>query len=115
MTLIFLEIKYKIIKARMKRIVSCTLLIIIIDFASGQSNFEKFKNISKTNDSTKINAFLTEWQKSEPYDPELYTSCINYYFKKSKEEFATINKTSHGKSSLQLTDSGAVAGYLNSN
>ncbi|HEV3224756.1 MAG TPA: tetratricopeptide repeat protein [Puia sp.] len=100
----------------MKGIISCILFFIVIDFASGQSNFTKFKNLEKTNDTAKINAFLTEWQKSEPNDPEIYTSCMNYYYKKSKEEIVTINKTPHGKSSFKLTDStGAVAGYLNSN
>src|SRR5450631_1051417 len=100
----------------MKTTISWTLLILSFNMGFGQSNLEKFKSISKTNDTAKLNDFLTGWKKTGINDPDLYTSCINYYYKKSKQDIAYINKKQEGNSSLRITDStGAIAGYLNFN
>jgi tetratricopeptide (TPR) repeat protein len=82
----------------------------------GQSNLEKFNRILKTNDTAKLNDFLIQWEKTGINDPDLYTSCINYYYKKSKQDIAYLNKKQEGNSSLRITDStGTIAGYLNFN
>jgi tetratricopeptide (TPR) repeat protein len=81
----------------------------------GQTNQEKFKALSKNKDTAKIKSLLAEWERSNPNDPELYTSAINFYFSNSRQEIISLNSDQKGKQSLQLTDStGNVAGYLNS-
>jgi len=100
----------------MRKINSIIVWVMVMNHCFGQSNFEKFNRLFKGNDTAKLNSFLAEWKKTGAGDPELYTSCMNYYFKKSKQEFASINKKPAGNSNLQLTDStGATAGYLNFN
>ena len=98
------------------RTIICVQTILNINLALGQSNHEKFEILFKKNDSTKLIGFLTQWKKSGTNDPELYTACINYYFKKSKQEIVSISKKKVGNTGFQLTDStGAVAGYMNFN
>lgn len=88
-------------------IVSCVLF--------GQTNYEKFKKLCKENDTTKIKKLLTEWEKSNPNDPEFYTSAFNFYYSQSKKEMVTLGPGKNNQS-LQLNDSvGNVAGYLSSN
>jgi hypothetical protein len=84
----------------LKWFLSSIILFGTFNFASGQTNAEKFKKFSKINDSAKINTLLVDWEKSDPNDPELYTSGMNYYFKKSKQENISLNRTPSGKSSL---------------
>ena len=83
--------------------------------ATGQSNHEKFKKYFKDNDTAKIISLLTEWESSDPSDPELYTSAINFYFSQSKRETISIEQEKPTNKSFELTDSsGAVVGYLGS-
>ena len=91
-------------------------LITLSTLVLGQSNYEKFKKLSKSNDTTKIKSLLTEWEKANPNDPELYTSAINFYFSNSKQEIVSVDRQQKSKQSFQFTDStGKVAGYINSN
>ncbi len=97
-----------------------TILILILTFFSnfvfGQTNYENFKKLFKANDTTKVKALLTEWEKTNSNDPELYTSAINYYFSYSKKEIISLDRTQKSKESFQFTDStGKVVGYMNSN
>ena len=99
----------------MQKIITVLILATFSNLVLGQSNYEKFKKLFKDNDTTKIKSLLTEWGKSNPNDPELYTSGFNYYFSKSKKEIISIDKAKHSKESFQFTDStGKVAGYLSS-
>ena len=99
----------------MQKIITVLILATFCNLVLGQSNYEKFKKLSKDNDTTRIKSLLAEWEKSNPNDPELYTSGFNYYFSKSKQEIISIDKAKHGKESFQFTDStGKVAGYLSS-
>lgn len=100
----------------MQRIITLLVLTAISNFVFGQTNYEKFKKFFKDDDTTKINNLLTEWEKSNPNDPELYTSAFNYYFANSKQEIISLEKEQRSKESFQLTDTtGSVAGYINSN
>jgi tetratricopeptide (TPR) repeat protein len=82
----------------------------------GQSNYEKFKKLFKKNDTTQIKSLLSEWEQTNPNDPELYTSSINFYFSNSKQEIISVDRDQKSKESFQLTDStGNIAGYINSN
>lgn len=91
------------------------ILLSISNFAFGQSNYEKFKKLFQDNDTMKIKILLSEWEKSNPNDPELYTSAFNYYFSNSKQEILSLEKEQYGKESLKLTDSAGTDYYMNSN
>jgi tetratricopeptide (TPR) repeat protein len=100
----------------MQKIIIYLLVTILPILVFGQTNYEKFKILFKKNDTTKIKSLLTEWESSNPNDPELYTSAINYYFSTSTKEIISLDKQKNSKESFQITDStGEVVGYMNSN
>ncbi|MEO6832527.1 MAG: hypothetical protein ABI378_08795 [Chitinophagaceae bacterium] len=100
----------------MQKIITLLYLTTFTTLAFGQTNYEKFKTLFKKNDTTKIESLLANWEKTNPNDPELYTSAINYYFSNSKQEVVSLDKEQKNKESFQFTDSsGNVAGYINSN
>ncbi|HEY1870653.1 MAG TPA: hypothetical protein VGG71_06310 [Chitinophagaceae bacterium] len=100
----------------MQKMIAFFFLTIFINLALGQTNQEKFKALSKRNDTTKIELLFAHWEQTNPNDPEFYTSAINYYFSNSKQENITLDRKQTGKESFQFTDStGKVAGYINSN
>jgi len=100
----------------MKKIFPFLFLAILSTLTFGQSNYAKFKNLFKNNDTTKIKSLFAEWEKSNPNDPELYTSAMNFYFLNSKQEIISPEREQNNKQSFQLTDiTGKVAGYINSN
>lgn len=81
----------------------------------GQTNYEKFEKLFKDNDTTRIKVLLTDWEKTNSNDPELYSSTFNFYYSNSRQEVVSLAKGQHSKESFQLTDSaGSVAGYLSS-
>jgi tetratricopeptide (TPR) repeat protein len=99
----------------MQKIITILLFTTFSSLVFGQTNYEKFKKLYKSNDTTKIKGLLTEWEKTNPNDPELYTSAINFYFSNSKQENITVDRKQKSKQSFELTDStGKVAGYINS-
>ncbi len=82
----------------------------------GQTNYEKFKKLFENNDTTKIKSLLADWEKTNPNDPELYTSAINFYFSNSKQEVVSLDGQQKSEEGFQLTDSvEKVAGFINSN
>lgn len=99
----------------MRKIFLFILLTAISNLVSGQTYYEKFKTLFQQNDTIKIASLLTEWEKTSPNDPELYTAAINYYFSNSKKEIVSVDRQQKSNESFQLTDStGQVAGYINS-
>jgi|GEM_PF-113964 len=96
-----------------------TMLFLLTAFSTvvfGQTNYEKFKTLFQEKDSIKIKGLLSEWEKTNPNDPELYTSAFNFYFSSCKEEILSLQKENPKEEGLQLADStGKVAGYLSSN
>ena len=100
----------------MQKIISLLFFITFSHFVFGQTNYEKFKIFFKEQDTTKIKTLLSEWEKSNPNDAELYTSAFNYYFSNSKQQVISLDRQQQNKESFQLTDStGEVAGFLSSN
>lgn len=100
----------------MQKITSLLLLVCLSTFVLGQTNYEQFKKLFKENDSVKIKSLLNEWEKTNPNDPELYTSAINFYFSTSRQEIISLDREQKSKQSFQFTDSaGKVAGYINAN
>jgi tetratricopeptide (TPR) repeat protein len=99
----------------MKNIILLISLCLASTTLFSQSNFEKFKKLFADNDSTKITAFLSSWEKENPNDPELYVAAINYYFKNSQHEILEIGTSKKSNESFMLTDStGKQAGYMSS-
>lgn len=91
-------------------------LLFFVNISFGQTNYEKFKKYFQDKDTTKAKQLLTSWEKSNPNDPELYTSAFNYYFSQSKQEIISLERNQKGSESLALTDStGKEAGFINSN
>ena len=100
----------------MQKTITLLFLTMISTLVFGQTSYEKFKKLFKNNDTTKIKSLFTEWEKTNPNDPELYTSAINFYFSNSKKEIVSLDKQQKSKENFQFTDStGKVAGYINSN
>lgn len=99
----------------MQRILYILLVILFSNYNFSQTNYEKFKKLYKENDTTKIKTLFAEWEKSNPNDPEFYTSAFNYYYSKSKQEILSLQKETPKEESFQLKDSiGNVAGFLTS-
>ncbi|MBU7570201.1 MAG: tetratricopeptide repeat protein [Flavobacterium sp.] len=93
----------------------CLALFFLSISAYCQDSYKNFQDALKANDTTKQLQILTQWEKSNAKDPELYTSYYNYYFSKSRQEVVSIDKENKGKESLKLVDStGNVAGYMGS-
>ena len=91
----------------------CLTILSLLTF--GQSKYEKFKKLFIENDTAQIKSLLAEWEKADPNDPELYTSCINFYFSSSKKEVVSLDQQQSNKESFQITDSaGKVVGYIRS-
>lgn len=81
--------------------------------ASGQTNFEKFRQLTNDKDTLGQRMLLTEWSETTPDDPELYVSYFSYYIYKSRnEKIRPVNNPGRGKY-LPLKDStGQINGYM---
>jgi tetratricopeptide (TPR) repeat protein len=91
-------------------------LLLFANSSFGQTNYENFKKYFQENDTTKIKQLLANWEKTNPNDPELYTSAFNYYFSQSTQEIISLESEQKGKESLAFKDSsGKKAGFINSN
>jgi tetratricopeptide (TPR) repeat protein len=99
----------------MKKLISVLLLALLSFNIFGQTNYAKFKKLYRNNDTIGIKSLLTEWEKANANDPELYTSALNFYFSNSKEEIISLNNEQKNKEGFQFVDStGKVVGYLGS-
>lgn len=99
----------------MQKIITILFFTIFSTLVFGQTNYEIFNKLFKSNDTTKIKSLLAVWEKTNPDDPELYTSAINFYFSNSKQEVISLDRQQKSKENFQFTDStGKVAGYINS-
>ena len=99
----------------MKNILLTFSLMSVASVALAQNYHEDFQTLFKKRDTAGARKLLTEWETSNPNDPELYVSAVNFYFTNSKQAATSIDQQQTGKQSLQITDStGKVVGYLNS-
>lgn len=98
----------------MQKLTGFLFLLLISVSGSGQTNYEKFKTLLRTKDTAKTAAFLAEWERTDPGDPELYASATSFYFIFSREEMLSLDNSPKNKESLVLKDStGNIAGYMN--
>lgn len=68
----------------MQRIITLLIFATFSNFVVAQTNYERFKTLYNKNDTTKIKSLLSDWERSDPNDPELYTSALNFYFTKRR-------------------------------
>lgn len=90
----------RIKKGPMQKTITLLFLTAFSTLVFGQTNYEKFKKLFKNNDTTKIKSLFAEWEKTNPNDPELYTSAINFYFSNSKQEIVSLDKQQKSKESF---------------
>lgn len=93
------------------------ILLFVLFFSQAvlaQNYHEQFIELNKDKDVEGQVELLAEWEKSNPDDPELFTSYFNYFYSQSQKEILTLGTESSGGLSLQLLDdsTGEVAGYL---
>src|SRR5687767_6336126 len=94
------------------------LLLILTLFSLNikSQDFEKrFKDLAAENDTTGQSKLLTEWEKAEPKNPELYVAYFNFYAKKSMREVISLDKKPKNDESLQINDTATKkpVAYLN--
>jgi tetratricopeptide (TPR) repeat protein len=100
----------------MKGILLILAIVSFAHFVSGQSYQQKFGKLFEQKDTVKCKRLLKEWEDSNPEDPELYTSAINFYFFTSKQPETILSREPVGKLNLRFEDStGKTAGYISSN
>lgn len=99
----------------MKILLQISLLISIPTIMVGQDFQSEFQKCCEINDTTCQITTLTNWEKDNPNDPELFTSYFNYHFMKARQEvIALTNEESNGEG-FELRDStNQVAGFLGS-
>ena len=101
----------------MKKIFGLILTGFIFNFVVAQDFQNDFQKYFQENDTTNQLKTLTEWEKSNPNDAELFTSYFNYYFNKSKDEILVVSagEPPAGEKYLSLSDSlGKYAGFIGS-
>lgn len=69
----------------MKKIILTVILIGLSQIFFGQEFQQDFLKHWKSNDSTALKELLVSWEKTNPDDPELYSSYFNFYFNKSNQ------------------------------
>jgi tetratricopeptide (TPR) repeat protein len=97
----------------MRNLTRGLILLAVSQFCYGQDYKSQFSKFLQVNDTVNQNKILTEWEKADPKNAELFTSYFNYYFHKSKHEFISLTKVQPKGESMSLVDStGQAAGYL---
>jgi len=101
----------------MKKILGLILAGFIFNFVVAQEYQSDFQKYFQENDTINQLKTLTEWEKSNPKDAELFTSYFNYYFNKSRDEIIIVaaGAPPAGEKYLSLSDSsGNYAGFIGS-
>jgi tetratricopeptide (TPR) repeat protein len=101
----------------MKKIVGLLLTGFIFNFVVAQDYQGDFQKYFQENDTTNQLKTLTEWEKVNPKDAELFTSFFNYYFNKSRDEILVVaaGDPPKGEKYLSLSDSaGNYTGFIGS-
>jgi tetratricopeptide (TPR) repeat protein len=99
----------------MKKIIGILITGFIFNFGIAQNFQNDFQKYVQTNDTVNQLKVLTDWGKSNPKDPELYTSYFNYHFLKSRQEMISLSTEEPEGEGFELKDSlNQTAGYLGS-
>lgn len=97
----------------MKRTLLIAIGLLVGTVVHGQDYYETFKKLSAAKDSVGQRNLLEGWKKKNGDDPELYTSCFNYYVQKSMSEVIRLDSDPQTGKNLQITDSSSqVVGYI---
>ena len=89
--------------------------LILTNICFGQDFQKEFHKYFDKKDTLKQREILAEWEKSNPKDPELFTSYFNYFFQKATKEIVTLTTNEPKGEHLVLKDSlGNTAGYFGS-
>lgn len=101
----------------MTKIWTSIALLILTNFAFGQTNYEKFISLSKAKDTTSIKKLLSNWESSKEVDAEFYVCALNYYFDKAHIEVISIENQpkNDGKNALKVTSEDGKEYFMNSN
>lgn len=98
-----------------KTITKAITFTFLAQVCSGQDFQQEFSAAIQGNDTLKQREILTQWEKSEPGNPELLVSYFNYYYLLSKKEMITLTAEPPVGESLSIADStGQTAGYIGS-
>ena len=91
------------------------LLLSLLIRVNGQDFQSQFLEHCQSNDTTKQLEVLIEWEQVSPNNPELFTSYLNYYFSKSRQELLTLTTEEPDGQTLILKDSlNKTAGFIGS-
>lgn len=97
----------------LKIIFFAILLTFYCSLTNAQNFNEQYKSFQ--NDTAAQSKLLSNWEKANPDDPELYTAYFNFFVKKSMSEVIRMENQQQGRQSLQIKDpkTGKVVGFLN--
>ncbi|MCD4698059.1 MAG: hypothetical protein K8S16_17680 [Bacteroidales bacterium] len=99
----------------MKKIIGLLITGFIFNFGIAQNYQDDFQKYVQANDTINQLKVLTDWEKSNPKDPELFTSYFNYHFLKSRQEMIALTTEEPEGEGFELKDSlNQTAGYLGS-
>lgn len=99
----------------MKKIIGLLITGFIFNFGIAQNYQDEFQKYTQENDTINQLKVLIDWEKSNPKDPELYTSYFNYHFLKSRQEMIALTTEEPKGEGFELKDSlNQTAGYLGS-
>ena len=99
----------------MKKLFCVLTGLILTNICFGQDFQKEFHKYFDKKDTLKQREILAEWEKSNPKDPELFTSYFNYFFRKATEEIITLTVDEPKGEYFAFEDSlGNTAGYIGS-
>ena len=89
--------------------------LVLANICFGQDFQKEFNKYFDVKDTLKQTEILVQWEKSNPKDPELFTSYFNYFFQKAKQELISLTTEKPKGENFVLTDSlSNTAGYIGS-
>ena len=99
----------------MKRLLGTLLTILFTQFGFSQNFQSDFQKYCQTNDTISQLKILKEWNSVSPKDAELYTSYLNYYYLKSRQEVLVMSTDAPKGESFVLKDSlNQTTGFIGS-
>lgn len=99
----------------MKKLLKLFLILFIPIISNGQDFQLKFQKCIEIKDTSCQREILTNWEKINPEDPELYTSYFNFHFLKARQEIVTLSKNEPSGEGFELRDStNKIAGFMGS-
>lgn len=99
----------------MKILLQISLYISIPTILLGQDFQSEFQKCCEINDTTCQITTLTNWEKVNPNDPELFTSYFNYHFMKARQEVIALSDNEPNGERFEVRDStNQVVGFLGS-